>query len=172
MTTNEFPLDDQAWADLETAYGDASEIPSLLRQLGEGDFANAIAELWSGLCHQGDVYSASLAAFPHLVRIAAARTDEHWIEVIHLASAIEMGRQQQALTADPGYQTAIDGALSLCARRIAEPLPDAWEAVLPAAITSFRGYGQAASLIFQLGEIVENGPDEFPEILLPVFQKA
>lgn len=68
-------LDSLAWRQLNHAYGPATDTPQLIEQLAlnAGPKADYQAEpwftLWSSLCHQGDVYSASYAAVPHLVRI-------------------------------------------------------------------------------------------------------
>ncbi len=70
------PLDDARWAELTHAYGQATDIPDLLRQLATspGPTSDYRVEpwftLWSSLCHQGDVYTASYAAVPHLVHLA------------------------------------------------------------------------------------------------------
>jgi len=70
-------LNDARWSELEHAYGNASDIPALLKQLSTLPSANGEADpwfsLWSALAHQGDVYSASFAAVPHVV--AALATD-------------------------------------------------------------------------------------------------
>lgn len=65
------PLDSSRWAELEHAYGQATDIPQLLAQLSslpgsEGD-KEPWFSLWSALAHQGDVYSASFAAVPHVI---------------------------------------------------------------------------------------------------------
>ena len=53
-------LDDTQWAELSHAYGRASDIPALLRQLYALPHASGQEEpwfsLWSALAHQGDVY--------------------------------------------------------------------------------------------------------------------
>jgi len=65
-------LDSPRWSELRHAYGVASDIPALLRQLDRLPAAKAEDEpwfsLWSALAHQGDVYSASFAAVPHVVK--------------------------------------------------------------------------------------------------------
>jgi len=69
------PLDSPEWQQLAHAYGKASDVPGLLRQLSKNTapMSNYRDEpwysLWSALCHQGDVYSASYAAVPHIVRL-------------------------------------------------------------------------------------------------------
>jgi hypothetical protein len=60
------------WSELSHAYGFASNIEPLLRSLylfpSESDSkSEPWHTLWSSLCHQGDVYSASFAATPIIV---------------------------------------------------------------------------------------------------------
>jgi hypothetical protein len=68
-------LDSPRWSTLQHAYGDASDIPELLRQLPDFPPSQGNEEpwftLWSSLAHQGDVYSASFAAVPHVVAALA-----------------------------------------------------------------------------------------------------
>jgi len=74
-------LDDTIWSELRHAYGNASSIPQTLREMYSGDdvadekflgFTNAVS-------HQGSVYSASFAAFPHLVKIGISAGRYHEI---------------------------------------------------------------------------------------------
>jgi hypothetical protein len=61
------------WSALRDAYGAAAAVPKLLERLWSLDAADredAIDELWSRLCHQETVYSASAAAIPSLVDAA------------------------------------------------------------------------------------------------------
>ena len=92
-------LDDRAaWERLGQAYGSAGDIPELLRAVealppyvgGDGD---PYYDLWSALCHQGTIYTASYAAVPHLVRIAAGALPSRAVmSLIHLAAYIEFER--------------------------------------------------------------------------------
>lgn len=68
------PLDSPRWHALEQAYGPASNVPGLLRQLREHPEDESLwrGELWGALYHQGTTYSASYAAMPHLVEVARA----------------------------------------------------------------------------------------------------
>ena len=73
-------LDDSRWSELTHAYGVASDIPALLLALAkrpEQQSANGEPwfTLWSSLYHQGDVYTASYAAIPHVVEIALSHAD-------------------------------------------------------------------------------------------------
>lgn len=60
------------WHLLRHAYGDASDVPVLLRKIAgfpaEPDWqSEPWFSLWSALYHQGDIYSASIAAIPLIV---------------------------------------------------------------------------------------------------------
>jgi hypothetical protein len=76
------------WSTLKHAYGNASDVPALLSNLSRDPHSSVWEELWSRLCHQGTVYSASFAALPVLVDVA-----EQWIpkdrsQLIALAASI------------------------------------------------------------------------------------
>ena len=69
--------DGVAWSALHDAYGIATQIPALLARLDDASDARrdeAIEELWSRLCHQETVYSASAAAVPALAAAALRPT--------------------------------------------------------------------------------------------------
>jgi hypothetical protein len=91
-------LDDPRWNDLGHAYGSAGDIPELLRKLNasRGPKSGAQEEpwftLWSSLCHQGDVYTASYAAVPHLVDMATRSTGPIDSSFYHMPAAIEVAR--------------------------------------------------------------------------------
>jgi len=91
--TKPLPLNSPIWSELDHAYGKAEDIPELLRELAEkSGFDDPNCEpmftLWSSLCHQGDVYSASFAAFPHLVDIASNKAPSDMGHILMLAAAI------------------------------------------------------------------------------------
>jgi len=93
-------LNSPEWSDLKHAYGSAHDIPDLLRRLR--DFpahdeytAEPYYSLWSSLCHQGAIYSASFAAVPHLVAACRDEPDTaHW-SVAQLVVCIEISRLNQ-----------------------------------------------------------------------------
>lgn len=93
------PLDDPRWKDLRHAYGDAADIPDLLRALASstGPKAGYEAEpwfsLWSSLCHQEDVYTASYAAVPHVVQIASEAKGPIDFSFFLLPASIEISRK-------------------------------------------------------------------------------
>jgi predicted RNA-binding Zn-ribbon protein involved in translation (DUF1610 family) len=75
------------WISLRDAYGTAGPVGALLKR---GDAADRAVwdELWSRLCHQGTVYSASYAALPRLAELAARRDPAGFVEPLFLASRI------------------------------------------------------------------------------------
>jgi len=92
-------LDDARWEKLEHAYGGAGNIPALLRALASSTIPKLGFQeepwfsLWSSLCHQGDVYTASYAAIPHIVRIASEADGPIDSSFFHLPAAVEVARQ-------------------------------------------------------------------------------
>ena len=92
-------LDDSKWSELEHAYGKAGDIPALLREVEADPTPKTAPEvepwftLWSSLCHQGDVYSASYAVVPHLVRLALATGGTIASDFFELPNEIEISRK-------------------------------------------------------------------------------
>jgi len=64
-------LDDPSWQELAHAYGNAADIPALLGELYSKSSEETWGDIWSSLCHQYTVYTATFAAIPHI--LAAAR---------------------------------------------------------------------------------------------------
>jgi hypothetical protein len=94
-------LDSPEWANLKHAYGNASNIPDLLRQLNTFPSSEGTSEpwfsIWSTLAHQGDVYSASFAAVPHVVQILATAPSKASYEYFQFPAWIEICRQKLQL---------------------------------------------------------------------------
>ena len=87
------------WTALQHAYGSAGDIPALLDRARSArppdDYTSEPwFTLWSALFHQDDIYSASYAAVPELVAIAAERGGEVAAEALLLAASIELRRNQ------------------------------------------------------------------------------
>ncbi|NNC36133.1 MAG: hypothetical protein EX271_09735 [Acidimicrobiales bacterium] len=90
-------LDSKQWNELDHAYGPASDIPKLLQELNSfppyDDYrAEPYFSLWSSLCHQGSIYSASFAAVPHLLDVCENAPEQaHW-SIPQLITCIEISR--------------------------------------------------------------------------------
>ncbi|MFD5553218.1 HEAT repeat domain-containing protein [Streptomyces sp. NPDC127068] len=62
-------IEDVDWASMQHAYGDASDVPSLLRGLASDDPAErdtALDGMYGAVHHQGDVYACTVASVPFL----------------------------------------------------------------------------------------------------------
>ncbi len=94
-------LDNPQWRLLNHAYGLATDTPSLLLQLSQAPHSPMNSEpwasLWSSLAHQGDVYEATFAALPHIVKIALKNISTidgsyfqfvAWIEICRVAKHV------------------------------------------------------------------------------------
>ncbi|MGW6456918.1 HEAT repeat domain-containing protein [Streptomyces sp. NPDC055078] len=101
-------LDSVRWTELEHAYGDATDLPDVLRAIAgdEDQAAEALDELWGSILHQGTVYGATVAAVPFLARIAAAgaRTLELLVLLGGIAESDAAYDGQDAHTGYEGYR--------------------------------------------------------------------
>lgn len=92
-------LDDPRRNELQHAYGDAADIPDLLRALSSStgptkDYRDEPwFSLWSSLCHQDDVYTASYAAIPHIVDIASKAKSPIDFSFFQLPASVEIARK-------------------------------------------------------------------------------
>ncbi|KAB7768276.1 hypothetical protein [Xanthomonas sp. LMG 12461] len=102
-------LESPRWSELQHAYGSAGDIPALLGKLetlpSSMDGSEPWFTLWSALAHQGDVYSASFAAVPHVVHALARAPDkaDHgyfqfpaWVEISHAKNQTEIPEDLRA----------------------------------------------------------------------------
>jgi hypothetical protein len=109
-------LDSPRWAELKHAYGSASDIPELLRQLDTFPSSNGNAEpwysIWSALAHQGDVYSATFAAVPHVVEMLAVDPLRATGDYFHFPAWVEICRRRRSVTVPEDLQPAYFGALA------------------------------------------------------------
>lgn len=79
------------WSRLSHAYGSAEDIPALLDRIAAEPTSELWSDLWSALCHQGSVYSASFAALPWLAGTAGSDDREQAVNALTLAGAIMAG---------------------------------------------------------------------------------
>lgn len=145
-------LNSLQWKELEHAYGSAANIPALIEALHTappykpGDWqTEPWFSLWSSLCHQNDVYTASYAAVPHFVAIAATKPLQERLEFIHLVAWIEVCRHLPR-AGPPYHEQAYRDALEHAAGVAVECLEIPWNEVglriLLGALAVFRGQAQ------------------------------
>ncbi|MER5419052.1 hypothetical protein [Streptosporangium roseum] len=129
------------WSQLSHAYGSAEDLPALLDQIEADPNAERWNDLWSALCHQGSVYSASFAALPRLTTIAAAGDENERLHALLLAGAIIAGADQSHGVGDVRDKYAIEiAALLRMADEHLRMLSDRADYIyLLEAILSFEG---------------------------------
>ncbi|MFF3017022.1 hypothetical protein [Streptomyces sp. NPDC057939] len=110
-------IDDIDWAELEHAYGQADDVPDLLRAAGSADAGTreeASQELFSSLCHQGSVYSATAAAVPFLARLVTDGPG-HRLPLLWLLHAAADGAGREHRRVRRAVATALPPLLGLTA---------------------------------------------------------
>jgi hypothetical protein len=162
-------LDNARWAELEHAYGAANDIPALLTAmygLPPNDHLEAepYFSLWSALCHQGDIYSASFAAVPHIVAAIAANSEKAPWTLYQLVACIEIARVNGHGPEIPGdlrddFLSSLDSIPALVGRS-ANATWDYWycSAAL-AAVAVAKGFVPMAEAILELD------PDTISQLL-------
>jgi hypothetical protein len=146
--------EDVNWDALEHAYGSASDIPGLLAtartDLRPGhEVESTWFKLWSALCHQGDIYSASYAAVPELVALAQLPQYQGHFDPLLLAACIELARLEGSDQPLPTgllkpYQAAIGRGLVFAKNALRRPLDSESTLTYRACVAAFEGQVQAA----------------------------
>jgi hypothetical protein len=145
------------WSSLRDAYGPAGKLPAVLAAAsqdlrGGHDSQSPWFQLWSALCHQGDVYSASYAALPILVAIAEERIGSpHQFDPLFLVACIELSRLEGR---GPPLPTPLEGAYKEATRRASALTSQALLDPLYARFPDYRE-GLEAGLLALRGDAVE-----------------
>jgi len=153
-------LSSRRWKELTQAYGSAENIPAMLEQWGSStaplDSKSKLwTDLWSCLCHQGDVYSGSYAAAPHILLIAVTKSSQELLSAVVLLASIEEARQLGRGPSVPddvrdGYLSAVQDAHAQSYRL----LKDRWNEIhlryLLGAIAIFLGSTKLGRALFDL----------------------
>lgn len=151
-------LDDPRWSELQHAYGFASDIPGLLRQLTDTPSSENDKEpwisLWSALAHQDDVYPASFAAVPHVIAALASsplRADRSyfqfpaWVEVCRTRSGIAVPEDLA-----PAYFESLSRLPSLVAAASERPWDEGFLRCALSAVAAAKGQPAIAEAILEL----------------------
>jgi len=154
-------LDDKQWLELQDAYGSAQNIPSLLAAVEADPSPKRDGEegpwfsLWSALCHQQTVYSASFAAVPHLLRIAGAASWPFAWDLIGLSLCIEIARVRAGVeipaNLEPEYTAALQQLPSLVCQRADCAWDHVFTQVGAAALALYNGHIDLAEALLELG---------------------
>lgn len=87
-------LDTIPWNELEHAYGEASEVPDLIRGLASPDpeiYKGAIGRLWYTVIHQGTVYSSTAYVVPFFCELLEAAEVQNKAELLCYLATIARG---------------------------------------------------------------------------------
>jgi hypothetical protein len=151
-------LDSPKWSELQHAYGNASDIPYLLRQLKalptSEDDKEPWFTIWSSLAHQGDVYSASFAAVPHVIQAlkqAPAKADFCYFQ---FPAWVEVCRQKQSVEIPKELETDYFSALSELPSLVAAAAEREWDSnflcCALSAIAAAKGFGSVAEAVQEI----------------------
>jgi hypothetical protein len=162
------PLDSSRWGELQHAYGHASDIPDLLRQLDTVPSAVGDQEpwfsLWSALAHQGDVYTASFAAVPHVVRALATSPLTADSSYFQFTAVVEVWRLENQMSIPEDLRGAYSAALAALPDLVAQASARKWDggflACALSAVAAAKGFGKVAEAVLELTPDVA---DEFME---------
>jgi hypothetical protein len=136
-------LDDSRWKELQHCYGDAADVPDLLRDLASSTAPSRDHEdepwfsLWSRLCHQGDAYIASYAAVPHIVHIASKAAGPIDFSFFQLPAAVEIARRTgRGPTIPDAYAPAYHQAIQLLVEAANLHNNEAWSRSMVLAVAA------------------------------------
>lgn len=155
-------LESPRWSELEHAYGAASDIPLLLAQLASLPGSSGESEpwfsLWSALAHQGDVYSASFAAVPHVVNALASAPLRAEAVYFQFPTWIEICRSKQEVEVPEDLAGPYFDALSKLPALVAAASAREWDAEFLqcalSAIAAAKGTAEVAEAVQELSPSV------------------
>ncbi len=151
-------LDSPQWSQLHHAYGAASDIPKLIRKLEQFPESGGQLEpwftIWSALAHQGDVYSASFAAVPHIVRIISTAPTKANSDFFQFAAWVEVCRSNNNVTVPaellPAYKNALAQLPALVGLAAAREWDEGFLACALGAISAAKGFHSVAEAALEL----------------------
>ena len=85
------------WKELEHAHGSAWDVPGLFSKLAAGSSEVDWGELWSRICHQSTIYTASYPAFPLLLDLASGGTESDRLPAVVLVLGEQLPAAQAFL---------------------------------------------------------------------------
>jgi hypothetical protein len=150
-------LDSHRWAELQHAYGSAVDTPALLKRLRALPKSEGRAEpwftLWSSLAHQGDVYSASFAAVPHVIEALAIAPAQADASYFHFPAWVEVCRSKMDVEVPVDLRTSYFASLTRLPALVAAAAERQWEpeflACALAAISAAKGQPAVAEAVLE-----------------------
>ncbi|MFA6034920.1 MAG: hypothetical protein WC889_18615 [Myxococcota bacterium] len=157
-------LDSNRWSELQHAYGPATDIPELLRQLADiPDSSNENEpwfSIWSSLAHQGDVFSASFAAVPYVVQALASAPLKADSSYFQFPAWVEISRQKKGVPVPedlaPSYFESLAQSPFLVSAASAREWDDTFLSCALSAIAASKGKAVVAEAMLELSpEVAE-----------------
>lgn len=151
-------LDNHRWLELKHAYGAAGDIPALLHQLEQLPSSKNGAEpwftLWSSLAHQGDVYSASFAAVPYVVKALASAPTKADHSYFQFPAWVEICRSKKNVEIPADLRSAYYESLAKLPSLVAQASSRSWDqsflACALAAVAAAKGQPDVAEAVLEL----------------------
>jgi hypothetical protein len=148
------------WQELEHAYGSAKDIPALLDQIAQFPEDKVDSgpwfQLWSALAHQGDVYSASFAAVPHVIAALDKSPTKAHESYFHFPAWVEICRARQEVTVPAELQESYFKSLGKLPQLAALAATNAWSlgflACALSAAAAAKGQHAVAEAILEMAE--------------------
>lgn len=153
-------LDSLRWGQLSHAYGSADDIPDLLRQLETApphqDYkSEPWFSIWSALCHQGDVYTATFAAMPHIVAMAKNKSEREQFDCLNFIGYAEGCRHREGAPPIPSdlkndYLAAIAAAPEMFLAGLKQNWDEEETKILLGGLAATKGYPKLGDVIIRL----------------------
>lgn len=153
-------LSSPRWQQLEHAYGTAADIPALLAQLDSLPRDDGASEpwfpIWSALAHQGDVYSASFAAVPHVIAALSKSPATAHESYFHFPAWVEICRAKQGIEVPSELQDSYFNSLSKLPHLVSAAAAHDWDrgflACALAAVAAAKGQHAMAEAVLEMAE--------------------
>jgi hypothetical protein len=161
-------LNDIRWTELSHAYGFAGNLEPLLKSLytfpSESDSKlEPWRTLWSSLCHQGDVYSASFAAIPIIVDALSTAPLKATQSYFLLPVCVELARVKHHADVPEKFVKSYGAAIAKFPSLVAAASSRDWSqdltAAALAAVAVSKGQWNTAQLL------VDVESKDIPEVL-------
>jgi len=145
------------WNLLRHAYGEAGDIPALLQKIesfpAETDWqAKPWFSLWSALYHQGDIYSASIAAVPQIVFVLSQAPNKATLGFYLLPTSIAIADNANPIDVPAAVRESFTKAVATLGAIAASELPSIFDehlamAAKAAVLVSHGDFQQAGELL-------------------------
>ena len=153
-------LNSPRWEELSHAYGEASNIPGLIEQLKITPPSTKFKSepwysIWSSLCHQNDVYTASYAAVPHIVASAATKPVRERLAFFNFVTWVEVCRHRRTAPTMPSdLESAYSDSLQHTRELLLECFGTQWDEdeqkILLGALAVVQGQPRLGAAIIDL----------------------